>query len=202
MIFFINGTLSHTEDDFIVIEANGVGYKITIPETLLYTLPEIGSQLKVYTYFHVREDQQQLFGFKSIEEKNIFTTLTSVSGVGPKVGIKILSSLEIKELLHAILQENLPVLTSVSGVGKKMAERIIIELKDKIPKLFPSIPEPEALPEIKESVSKNMQDDLTLALKTLGYSTDEIRRSIKSASDSLSETQTLEDGIKILLKHL
>lgn len=202
MIFFINGILSHSEEDFVVIEASGVGYKVTVPENVIYTLPELGGEMKVYTYFHVREDQQQLYGFTSIEDKNIFVTLTSVSGVGPKVGIKILSSIETKELLHAILQENIPTLTSVSGVGKKMAERIIIELKDKIPKLFPSIPEPESLPEVNKPVSKNITDDLTLALKTLGYSQDEIRRAIKAASDSLNESLTLEDGIKILLKHL
>ena len=202
MIYFVTGILSHTEDNYIVIEAHGVGYKIMVPENVMYSLPKLGESIKLYTYFHVREEQQHLYGFSSLEDKNIFTTLTSVSGVGPKVGIKILSTIETRDLIAAILQENITTLTSVSGVGKKMAERMIIELKDKLAKLFPTLPESSGNHPGLQKVSKEMTQDLTLALKTLGYSKDEIRKAVTAASDSLKESQSLEQSIKILLKYL
>jgi Holliday junction DNA helicase RuvA len=173
MIFYVSGRLEYIDPNFVVLDVNGMGYKVTVPETLSQSLPAIGETVKLYTVFHVREDQQQLFGFLSTEDKAVFLLLTSVSGVGPKVGIKILSTLAISDLIPAIQQENLAVLTSVSGVGKKMAERVIIELKDKVAALY-AYSESEKTP-TQTTIAPSLSDDLTLALKTLGYNSEEIK---------------------------
>jgi Holliday junction DNA helicase RuvA len=200
MIFYVSGRLEYIDPNFVVLDVNGMGYKVTVPETLSQSLPAIGETVKLYTVFHVREDQQQLFGFLSTEDKAVFLLLTSVSGVGPKVGIKILSTLAISDLIPAIQQENLAVLTSVSGVGKKMAERVIIELKDKVAALY-AYSESEKTP-TQTTIAPSLSDDLTLALKTLGYNSEEIKRAIKQASAMLEPTLSLENSIKIILKYL
>lgn len=200
MIFYVSGRLEYIDPNFVVLDVNGMGYKVTVPETLSQSLPAIGETVKLYTVFHVREDQQQLFGFLSTEDKAVFLLLTSVSGVGPKVGIKILSTLPISDLVPAIQQENLAVLTSVSGVGKKMAERIIIELKDKVSALYAYSESENTL--TQTTIAPSLSDDLTLALKTLGYNSEEIKRAIKQASAMLEPTLSLENSIKIILKYL
>ncbi|RAP28944.1 Holliday junction branch migration protein RuvA [Candidatus Marinamargulisbacteria bacterium SCGC AG-343-D04] len=195
MIYHINGQLKDILKDSIIIEANGVGYEIIIPASYIKTLPEIESTIKFYTYHHIREDQQTLFGFSNPQEKDFFLKLTSVSGVGPKVGIKIMSELSINEVTEAILSNNTTTLTRVSGVGKKMAERLVMELKDKCD--VTSHPQIEQ----RSTLSRDYEQDLYLALKTLGYTKEEIRRGI-SASNDLDTKAPIEKSIKSILKHL
>ena len=203
MIFHLNGTLSLKTDDFIVVECSGVGYQIYIPYNMHAKLPSHGTPLQIFTYHHIREDNQQLFGFASIEDREFFMLLTSVSGVGPKVGLKILSEFSTDELAQAIMTGNLAVLTQVPGVGKKVAERLVIELKDKLSKLnFVVSPDSPSGSSLADSLNREHEQDLLLALKTLGYSSDEIKRAIASSSGALESGMTLEQSIKVLLKHL
>ena len=199
MIYTLTGLLDDILDDSLILNVNGVGYQVFIPESYKTQLPTINSNLKLFTYHHIREDQQCLFGFLNQQQKSFYTKLISVSGVGPKVGIKILSELSIEILTNSILTNNIGVLTQVSGVGKKMAERLIIELKDKLDTTTLQIKEKSALP-----IQMNTQfiDDLSLALKTLGYTQDEIKKAIQKTSDKLDENQSLETSIKIVLKSI
>jgi len=201
MIFQVSGQLSFVLDDSIVIDANGVGYQIFVPDLFKNNLPEQGTTVTVFTYHHIREDIQLLFGFETLTEKQFFITLTSVSGVGPKVALKIMSSCDTHTLTQAILKDDLVTLTRIPGLGKKTAERLIVELKDKMDQFYTSaIPVSNQRPSSR--LTHDHHDDLVMALKTLGYHTEEIRRALKKAADQLENSMKLEESIKILLKHL
>lgn len=201
MIFSLNGILQLVLDDVIIIDVGGVGYEVIIPETVRQDLPETDTAIMLYTFHHIREDNQTLFGFLSLEDRRFFTLLTSVSGVGPKVAIKIVSSISLQQFSSAILQENIAILTQISGVGKKMAERMIVELKDKLPKLFHT---DIKVPDTSASAASlgSYGTDLTMALKTLGYNTSEIKHALERAASKLDPTDSLENGIKAVLKEL
>ena len=196
MIYQITGKLVAILSDSIVVDANGLGYQIIIPASYQSQLPALNNTIQLFTHFHVREDHQTLFGFLSLDEKDIFTKLTSVSGVGPKVAIRILSEKSINELTTAIFSNDIPTLISISGVGKKMAERLIIELKDKLDKSSLS-----TLPSQTPANSLYIED-LSLALNTLGYSKEETKRLISKASAKISPDDPIEASIKTVLKHI
>lgn len=200
MILHLNGTIHSKGNDYVVIDVNGVGYQIFVPETIIRTVTISDTPTTIYTYHHVREDAQILYGFTSMDERQFFVTLTSVSGVGPKVGLKILSTVSTSQFVEAIIKENVNVLTTVPGVGKKMAERLILELKDKLPSTY----HVDAVASSATVVSQAPQtdDDLFQAMRTLGYSNDEIKRAYHKAAMELSDTTHLESSIKVLLKHL
>jgi holliday junction DNA helicase RuvA len=200
MIYHVNGKLVHKANDYVVIEANGIGYQIFIPELLQNQLPNIGEELKLYTYHHIREDAQTLFGFDELESLSLFVTLTSVSGVGPKMGMKILSAIIPPHLIQAIIKADIHTLTAIPGLGKKMAERIIVELKDKLPKIFQT--DYRMMEKNSPNEMRALEQDLLLALKTLGYSTDEARKALTKAREVLEPEMTLETALKILLRYL
>ncbi|MBI60081.1 Holliday junction branch migration protein RuvA [bacterium] len=196
MIYHVKGILIEILPDSVILDINGIGYQVIIPGSYQQHLPKLGNTLKLFTYYHVREDQQTLFGFMSVQEKECFNKLTSVSGVGPKVAVKILSELSIHELSSAIFSNNINTLVSISGVGKKMAERLIIELKDKLDMI-------ETAPSSVSSLPNSAYlDDLSLALKTLGYSKEETKSLISKAGNQLSETDPIETSIKTVLKQI
>ncbi|MSR88253.1 MAG: Holliday junction branch migration protein RuvA [Candidatus Margulisbacteria bacterium] len=199
MIFSVSGRLKGVFEGYVVVEAAGVGYEIFIPSSIIETLPALEKEVLIYTFHYIREDQQLLFGFLSPEDKRFFILLTSISGIGPKVGLKVLSTLSSDDVIRAILQENISLLTSVPGIGKKVAERLIIELKDKVPKLSVS---DISLSSLGNSTKIIISDDLILALKTLGYHPDEIKRAISAASHQLSNQLDVGASIKIVLRYL
>ena len=198
MIYYLNGTLADIFEDSIIIDVAGVGYHVIVPSSLLKNLPSLGKAIKLLTYHHIREDQQLLFGFLSKPEKELFLKLTSVSGVGPKVGIKILSELNATDLAKAILGGHVATLVGISGVGKKMAERLIIELKDKLDNIHTET----AATLSANSIDSNYLDDLTLALKTLGYTKDEIKKAIHTTQDHLSSKDPIQTSIKKVLQKI
>jgi len=200
MIYSLTGTLTDILDDKVVIDINGMGYEVFIAQKVKPQLPNLSENIKLFTHHHIREDQQTLFGFLSLKDKYFFTKLTSVSGVGPKVALKMLSDLDSMDIATAILSNNIPTLTQISGVGKKMAERLIIELKDKLD-FMPTI-SVDGTQRTPLSLSNEFNTDLTLALKTLGYTHDEIQRSIAKSKDALSDNMSLEAAIKLTLKTL
>lgn len=132
MIAYVRGLLAEKEPTRVVVEAAGVGYEILIPLSTYERLPHVDEEVKLLTYHCVREDDEILFGFASEAEKAMFAKLTSVSGVGPKIAIAILSGSSIGELSLAIASGNAKRISSIKGVGKKTAEKICIELKDKV----------------------------------------------------------------------
>src|SRR5947208_3368403 len=132
MIAHLSGTLLSKQATSAIVDVNGVGYEITIPVSTFYDLEEPGSNVQLRIYTHVREDALQLYGFKSTRERELFTRLISVSGIGPKLGITLLSGMSADEMIAAIRNNNLARLTLIPGVGRKTAERLVVELRDKI----------------------------------------------------------------------
>lgn len=203
MISFLNGVLCEVSDEWVVVDAGGVGYQVFVPLSVIATLPDVGESIKVYTFHYIREDQQSLFGFTSMEDRRLFATLISVSGVGPKVGIKFFSTLNASQLITAILSDDIATLTSVPGVGKKLAERLVIELKDKLPKTFTvDISVAKGHKPVTKPAMKALADDLGVALKQLGYGADEIKTAISNASEQLDETMALETALRVVFRHL
>jgi Holliday junction DNA helicase RuvA len=201
MIYQIQGPILDILDDSVVVETPGVGYQVFVPAGVLSSCAQ-GDLVTLFTFHHIREDAQLLFGFLTKEDKQLFVMLTSVSGVGPKVALKLMSVLPTELFIKALLQEDVYQLTQVPGIGKKVAERLVIELKDKVAKLPHTSALMGQIPSgSKTNLHSSYVQELSLALKTLGYSHDEIKQAVNKSS-GLDETQTLEQGIKILLKHL
>src|ERR671938_1399712 len=132
MIAHLSGTLLAKQATSVILDVNGVGYEVTIPVTTFYDMEDAGAQVALRIYTHVREDALQLFGFKTARERELFMLLISVSGIGPKSGIAMLSGMSADEIITAIRTNNLARLTSIPGVGKKTAERLVLDLRDKI----------------------------------------------------------------------
>ncbi len=132
MFNYISGILTVKQPTSIVLDVGGLGYEISIPLSTFQNLPELNDKVKLQIHFHVREDNQQLFGFFTKDEKELFRVLLSVSGIGPKVALAMLSSFEAIEIKSALVSEDVSFLTQIPGIGKKTAERLIVELKEKI----------------------------------------------------------------------
>ncbi len=132
MIAHLSGTLLAKHATSVIVDVGGVGYEVTIPVTTFYDLGEAGEPVRLRIHTHVREDALQLFGFRTERERELFTLLISVSGIGPKSAIAMLSGMSADEIVSAIRTNNLARLTSIPGVGKKTAERLVIELRDKM----------------------------------------------------------------------
>jgi holliday junction DNA helicase RuvA len=162
MIAHLRGRLLDKHPNHIIVEASGVGYDVTISVPTFSELPSLGSEVALFIYTHVREDALALYGFSRPEEKNIFEKLISVSGIGPKLAVTILSGMVSDELGEAIRSNNLARLTKIPGVGRKTAERLVLELRDKMP------------PAGKDSVTvvpslSAVDEDVLSALMNLGY---------------------------------
>ncbi len=132
MIAFLVGTIEEKYENVLIMDVNGVGYELLISNNTLVALPNVNETTKVLTYLHVKEDGVALYGFATPEEKSIFMKLITVSGVGPKMAITILSGMKISDLIVAITREDVSLLSKIKGLGKKTAERVCLELKDKI----------------------------------------------------------------------
>lgn len=172
MIAHLSGTLLAKHATSVIVDVGGVGYEVTIPVTTFYDLGEPNTPVRLRIHTHVREDALQLFGFRTERERELFTLLISVSGIGPKSGIAMLSGMSADEIVSAIRTNNLARLTSIPGVGRKTAERLVIELRDKMASLSGPALEEEpgvgaaASPEQTEDA---LREDALSALVNLGY---------------------------------
>jgi holliday junction DNA helicase RuvA len=195
---YLKGIVTCKSSDSLVIEANGIGYKINTAWSTLERIGSLGEEAIVHTYLHVREDIMALYGFLTTEELGVFNMLLSVSGIGPKVAISILSTISASKFGLAVITEDAKSLSKAPGVGNKMAQRIILELKDKVKK--------EQI-----DLATNTNCDLTVtgcgsiineavsALMVLGYSSTEAN---KAVAEIHKENMDLEDIIKKSLKYL
>ena len=196
MIAYIRGILAEKEPTRVVIEAAGVGYEMLIPLGTYDRLPREGGEVKLLAEHCVREDDEVLFGFATSAEREMFRKLTSVSGVGPKIALAILSGGTIGELSLAIVSGNAKRISSIKGVGKKTAEKICVELKDKVNAL-------EALASAKDGKGEDAKApvlrDAILALSALGFSEETAN---KMVSDVLASAPELKDVEAIIKKAL
>ena len=167
MIAHINGKLLSKSPQSVVVDTAGVGYHIHVPLSTFYQLPDEMETVSLHVYTHVREDMLQLFGFQTETEKEIFLLLISVSGIGPKLALNILSGIEIAELLSAIVSSDSERISAIPGVGKKTSQRITLELKEKVSDIAEGI---EVRPQEKMQIrNKEIFDDALSALINLGY---------------------------------
>lgn len=194
MFHYIKGYYAESGKDYVVIDNNGVGYKIYTSPSTISRMGSTGCSVKLYTYFHVREDIMALYGFLSDEELNMFELLISVSGVGPKAGLAILSALSPSKLGLAIMGGDTKSLMSAPGIGSKTAHRIILELKDKIDKddIF------DDGAGIVESTDSSAQESIN-ALIALGYNQEEASYAVRNIDTAGKDTETI---IKTALKNL
>ncbi len=195
MIAQLSGTLVHKSPQYLVIGVGGVGYRVKVSLNSFSGLPDVGTPITIHTHTHLREDQISLFGFSTLEEKSLFQKLIAISGVGPKIALTILSGIPATELAEAISREDAPRLQSIPGVGKKTAERIIIELKDKLPREYPS----PATSGVAHS-TRRLYDDVVSALTNLGYQRQVAEKAARGVN--WQDEMTIEAAIRATLKEL
>ena len=200
MLAYIKGTLEMKSKNFLVIDVGGLGYKVFMSENSIDTIGEIGDTIKVHTYYRVREDDISIFGFKTLEELRMFELLLSVSGVGAKSALVMLSCIEPSEFAIAVISNNVKLLTQIPGIGTKSAQRIILELKDKLKA------EQTELSEDKTSSSKsttttinnNVQEAIS-GLMVLGFTKKEIEKAFEHLDvASLSIEDLIKKGLILL----
>jgi holliday junction DNA helicase RuvA len=194
MYHHIKGILTHKSPAEAVLEANGVGYQISISLNTFEKLPEAGNQAKLLTYLHVKEDSLQLFGFATDNERKVFRVLIGVSGIGPKLALTVLSHMAPEDLEQAVANQDMTMLTSISGIGKKTAERLLIELKGKIAEAVV-----EGLPTIKGQ-GTGAGDPVIEALMTLGLNYAEAKAAMEKAKSKLGDKAPMEQLIREALK--
>lgn len=192
MIAYLSGVLLEKHLQRLIVDVNGVGYDVLVPLSTMYVIGEPGSRAALRIYTHVREDALQLFGFATPLEQALFERLISVSGIGPKLALSVLSGIEPAELSRAIRSSDIARLTRIPGVGRKTAERLVVELKDRLPKADSVEPVAEA---------DDVRDDLLSALENLGYPRNSVEKTVDKVLRS-AEDRTFEPLLRATLKLL
>ena len=200
MISYIKGSLEIIGDGFIVVECGGIGYRMMISGKFMEKLPDIHSDIKVYTYMAVREDDISLFGFYSTEEMEVFKILLGVSGVGPKVALSLLSALTVNELRLAVISDDVKSISKANGIGAKGASRIILELKDKLKMEDMLDAAYEENVSTAGSVTMDIRNDVITALTALGYTGMEAAKAVNKVKDAsdMDEETLLKEALKLL----
>ena len=192
MIEFVSGIIIEKKADYLILEANGIGYKIFISLNSFNSLPDLGTQFKINTFFHITENSQCLYGFNDIVEKELFLMLIGVSGIGPRTGISLLSAVKPLDFKQRIIAGEVKMLTSLPGIGPKTAKRIIIELKDKFVK--DGI---EELPLEDNEIQNNT--DAFYALLSLGYKSNNVKSTINEIlklNPNISTEKLIKESLK------
>ena len=199
MIGQLRGKLLSKKANILLIDVQGVGYEVSIPLTTFYELPEEGNEVTLKIHTHVREDAIVLFGFQSLREKELFLKLITISGVGPKLAVAILSGAQVHELAQALVEGNIHRLTSIPGVGRKTAERLTLELKGQMSAFI--------LPEQADAVKATetpqaIEDDVLSALTNLGYPKPSAEKAVALAVREEDVERTFEGILKNALRRL
>jgi Holliday junction DNA helicase RuvA len=203
MIAHLSGTLLSKQATSVIVDVGGVGYEVTIPVSTFYDLEDVGGTVQLRVYTHVREDALQLYGFKTARERELFLKIISVSGIGPKLGITLLSGMSADELIASIRTNNLARLTLIPGVGRKTAERLTMELREKIAELSSAQLEEElgAKPETAEPSEDTVRGDALSALLNLGYQRTAAEKAIDAGLNEGGDI-TVESILRRSLKKL
>lgn len=203
MISFIKGTVADIEEDKVIVECNNIGYNIFVPSSLIGNIGRTGTEVKLHTYMSVREDAITLFGFRSKEELNLFKKMISVSGIGPKGALGILSTLSADNLRLAILSEDTKAIAKSPGIGAKTASKLILELKDKIgmDEVFSGYTDSGAGEPVNEG-EVSVQKDAADALVSLGYSSSEALNAVRKVCSSNEDINDVSTIIKFALKEI
>lgn len=196
MIVFLDGVLEEKEPTRVVVNVNGVGYQASIPLSSYDRLPAVGSRVRLLTVPVVREDAHLLFGFMTEEERAAFGMLTAVNGVGPKLGLAVLSGLSVRDLKAAVAAGDVKRLSGISGIGRKTAERLVLEMRDKLGK-------GDLLESLTGGGAPGPQDaklrDVLLALVSLGHKQAEAQRMVREIAAEIVPEMTLEEILRKVL---
>lgn len=198
MISYLEGTLNEKAPDHLVVLVSGVGYKVFIPVSTYYELPDVGASVALRIHTHVREDTLALYGFFSSQEQLLFHRLIGVVGVGPSLALKVMSGLEPKELIGAIRHGDLRRLNAIPGVGKKTAERLVLELRDKMPEVAARDEREHGGPVDR---IRALVDDLSSALENLGFPRARAEKDVETVVREHPDA-TFEDALKTVLRKL
>ncbi len=190
MIASLRGKVESLGSDWAIINVGGIGFQVYMPTSTLSTLGTIGEEVKLHTHLYLREDNATLYGFTSAEELGLFQTLISVSGLGPKLALAMLSAMGMEKLTMAIATGSADLLTEIPGIGKKMAHRLILELKEKIGAGWLGVPAAELAQE---------NADVLAALTSLGYSVSEANRAVATLPPDTE--LSLEEKVKLALQY-
>lgn len=193
MYYSITGKVVKKEDNYAVVENGGIGYKIF---TSLTSQAEMKGTVTMYTHLNVREDAMELYGFVTPEEKNMFLNLLSVSGVGPKAALAILSVTTPTKFALAVITDDVKTITQAQGIGPKLAKRVILELKDKMKNEALDIPENE---EAVNLDSDSNRSEAISALVVLGYAASDAKRAVDKTADGLSVEETIKQALSTLM---
>jgi Holliday junction DNA helicase RuvA len=197
----LRGTLAEKQPPHLILDVNGLGYELEVPMTTLYRLPSVGEPLTLHTHLVVREDAQLLYGFFGKRERDFFRELIRLNGVGPKLALALMSSLEVDELVRCVQSQDTSALTKVPGVGKKTAERLLVELKDRfkawetVPAMFALVPNQPGGPDATPVATA--ENDAVSALISLGYKPQEASKAISAIKE---KGLSSEDMIRRALK--
>lgn len=202
MFAFVKGIIEEKSGNFVIIENFGIGYKIYMPEPEIEKIGDIGTEVKIHTYYWVREDNISLYGFTSKEELRMFEILITTSGIGAKSAIAILSSIDPSSFAIAVINEDTRKLTKLPGVGAKSAARIILELKDKLKKQELESKEATQKDELQKAIKNNENlNEAVSALQVLGYNRREIEKAIDNVKlEDLSVEEIIKQALKLLGK--
>lgn len=192
MYAYIKGQIVKITKDYLVIENNNIGYMVYMSEKSLNLFNEGDNDIAIHTYQHVKEDEISLYGFKTIEEKHVFEKLITVSGIGVKTAINILSKIEPSDFVLAVISSDIPKLTALPGIGNKSAQRIVLELQDKL-KTEDAIGINKT-----ETIDNTVYEELVSALQILGYTTKEIRKIEGKIEKDLDIEKALKEALKML----
>jgi len=195
MIAFLRGRVADKQPNRVIVDVQGVGYDVHVPLSTYYEVGDEGAEVALRVYTHVREDALQLYGFLTDLERQVFERLISISGIGPKLAIAVLSGMEPRDLVASVQRGDVARLTGIPGVGKKTAERIVLELKDRLTQL--AIPAAVGIADVASGPDR-LRGDLLSALQNLGYHRPQAEKAIEAVLQATSEP-TFEDALRAAL---
>ena len=195
MITYVKGELTDIYDNYVVVEAFGIGYEIMVPASIVPELPSMGNDVKIYTYQYVREDSLDLYGFLTKEDLKVFKLLITVNGIGPKGALNILSVIRPDELRLAVISDDVKVIQKAPGIGNKTAQKLIIELKDKLTFEDVVLKSDNVI-----NAGNSPKDEAIEALVALGYSSSEAVKAVRGVDNA--DTMDSESVLKAALKKL
>lgn len=202
MIGYVRGILEEADEQSVIIDNHGIGYRIFVPSSAFSGALPIGKEVKIYTYLSVKEDAMQLYGFLTRDDLRMFRMLLGVNGIGPKAGLGILSALTADELRFAVLADDAASIAKAPGIGKKTAQKLILELKDKLnlEDAFEQKLANEAAKDISAADAGSQVQEAVQALTALGYPGTEALRAVKKVEGA--ESMTVEEILKAALKKM
>lgn len=197
MIAYLKGIIHSKSENQLILNVHDVGYQLEISTQTLETLPARGEEIELLVHHHITDNDQRLFGFLGQNEKDLFELLITVKGVGPKLGLTILSGLPAEEITGAIVQKDKGTLSQITGIGKKTAERMILELKDKVSEMVDA-----TYTSGSSTVSGNLKEEAISALQSLGFKKRDAEKAVSMAANNGKTAENVQDLVKLALAQL